>query len=102
MIHAAQVSMIISLCPGAHYLCSELGAKSMCSDKLLLLLFFLELFFSKPTVLQKYQQVPATSGKTNINYNKSTHTTKDLQTREALTGKQQQQQQQNKNRNPLS
>ena len=28
--------------------------------------------FSKPTVLQKYQQVPATSGITNINYKKST------------------------------
>ena len=38
-------------------------------------------------MLQKYQQVPVTSGITNINYMKSTHTTKDLQTREALTGK---------------
>ena len=38
-------------------------------------------------MLQKYRQVPATLGITNINYKKSTHTTKDLQTREALTGK---------------
>ena len=30
--------------------------------------------FLKPTVLQKYQQVPTTSRITNINYKKSTHT----------------------------
>ena len=38
-------------------------------------------------MLQKYQQVPATSGQTNINYKKATHTTKDLQTREVLQEK---------------
>ena len=52
-------------------------------------------------MLQKYQQVPATSGQTNINYKKATHTTKDLQTREVLQEKKYNRKK-NKNKTPLS